>query len=221
MKILFQGDSITYASRNLSDPHDLGQGYPKFAAASIRETFPDVEFEFINQGISGNRTEDVLARLDTDTIDFQPDIVSLLIGINDVWCRIIKMDETGEPMGTEETDKAFEENVTAILEGIKTRTKAKLLVIQPFVLNVGDKRVWREDLIGKQAILNRLVEKYADAYLPMDELFAREIGDVDPAFYSPDGVHPSTEGARVIAKHYLEAVTPLIESLAAVGEPLK
>ncbi len=204
MKILFQGDSVTDAGRDRSNPHDLGEGYPHYAAAMIQDSFPDMEFEFINQGIGGDRTESVLARLDTDTIDFQPDIVSLLIGINDVWHRLA---------GIETNDEAFERNLTAILEDIKARTKAKILMIQPFLLDVPELRVIRAELDSKQAIFRRLADKYADAYLALDELFVQE--NAEPAIYAPDGVHPSPDGACFIGEHYLKAVTPLIEAVAA------
>ena len=85
MKILFQGDSITDAGRNYEDIHNLGMGYPKYAAENIRAAFPDTDFEFVNLGISGNQTKDLVARLQNDFVDVQPDIVSILIGINDVW----------------------------------------------------------------------------------------------------------------------------------------
>ena len=87
MKILFQGDSITDAGRDFRNYHDLGPGYPSFAASHIKEAFPDADFEFINFGISGNRTSQLFDRLYNDCIAFQPDIVSILIGINDVWHR--------------------------------------------------------------------------------------------------------------------------------------
>lgn len=204
MKILFQGDSVTDAGRDRRNVHDMGEGYPKYAAAMIQDSYPDETFEFINQGVSGDRTEQVLARLETDTLDYQPDIVSLMIGINDVWHRAL--------FGIDATDEAFERNLTAILEGIKTRTHAKLLLIQPILLDVEDKRALREDLNAKQAIVSRLAERYADAYLPMDELFAKEAPD--PAVYAPDGVHPSADGACFIGEHYLKAISPLIKAVA-------
>ena len=85
MKILFQGDSITDAGRDRADSHDLGKGYPKYAAEFIRSAHPEIEFEFIDLGISGNQTKDLVARLEADFVDVQPDIVSIMIGINDVW----------------------------------------------------------------------------------------------------------------------------------------
>ena len=85
MKILFQGDSITDADRDRSNPHDLGTGYPLYAAKFIKEENPDTEFEFIDLGISGNQTKDLVARLQSDFIDINPDIVSIHIGVNDTW----------------------------------------------------------------------------------------------------------------------------------------
>ena len=87
MKILFQGDSITDCGRDKRNYHDLGPGYPKYAAELIREGYPDIDFEFINFGIGGNRTSQLFDRLYTDGIAFQPDVISFFIGINDIWHR--------------------------------------------------------------------------------------------------------------------------------------
>lgn len=81
MKILFQGDSITDSNRDYSDIHDLGDGYAHYAAGFISEKYPECTFEFVNQGINGNKTEDLLNRVQSDLVDIQPDIVSIMIGI--------------------------------------------------------------------------------------------------------------------------------------------
>ena len=62
MKIVFQGDSITDGGRDKRNYHDMGNGYPKYAVEFIKEAFPNVEFEFINQGLSGNRTDQLFDR---------------------------------------------------------------------------------------------------------------------------------------------------------------
>ena len=85
MKILFQGDSVTDAGRDRSQSSDMGFGYPKYASAMLEDAFSDIDFAFVNLGISGNRTEDLVARMQSDFIEIQPDIVSVMIGINDVW----------------------------------------------------------------------------------------------------------------------------------------
>ena len=84
MRILFQGDSITDASRDRRSYHKLGSGYAKVAAELIREAHPEKDIEFINLGIGGNRTDQLFDRLYKDAIELQPDIISILIGINDI-----------------------------------------------------------------------------------------------------------------------------------------
>ena len=208
MKILFQGDSVTDAGRDRSNPADLGEGYPKFASAMIQDSYPDTEFEFVDLGISGNRTEHLLERLESDFIEVQPDIVSIMIGINDVWHHYaFEFVET--------TDEQFEMNYRAVLDAIKSRTKARILMIQPFLLeNVAPaKQELCEELARKQAIIKRLADEYADAYLPLDEILHQEV-NVDLSDYSADGVHPTPDGACRIGEAYLGAIAPLIELLS-------
>ena len=207
MKILFQGDSVTDAGRDRSNPADLGEGYPKFASAMIQDSYPDDDFEFVDLGIGGNRTEHLVARLESDFIEIQPDIVSIMIGINDVWHHYSHAIET--------TDEQFEENYRTVLDALKSRTTARILMIQPFLLETVDpaKQALCEELARKQAIIKRLADEYADAYLPLDEILHQEV-DVEPAEYSRDGVHPTPDGACRIGEAYLGAIAPLIELLS-------
>ena len=204
MKILFQGDSVTDAGRDRSNPADLGEGYPKFASAMIQDSYPDTEFEFVDLGISGNRTEHLVARLESDFIEIQPDIVSIMIGINDVWHHYAHE-------FVETTDEQFEKNYRFVLDAIKSRTKARILMIQPFLLETVDPA--KQELSRKQAIIRQLADEYADAYLPLDEMLHQEV-DVEPTEYSRDGVHPTPDGACRIGEAYLGAIAPLIELLS-------
>ena len=137
MRILFQGDSITDAGRDKRNYHDLGEGYPKYAAEHIRAAHPDVDFEFINFGVSGNRTGQLFDRIYADGIAFQPDVISILIGINDVWGRSKHNILT--------TDAQIALNYRCILERIKNETNAKIVVLSPFVLDAPGGDVVRED----------------------------------------------------------------------------
>ena len=208
MKILFQGDSVTDAGRDRSDPHDMGNGYPRFASAMIQDSFPDTEFEFVNLGISGNRTEHLVERMEADFMEIQPDIVSILIGINDVWHHYaFEYVET--------TDEQFEANYRKVLDNLKSRTNARILIIQPFLLESVDpaKQELREELARKQTIVKRLADEYADAYLPLDEVL-HSLTEEEPAYYAADGVHPTPDGACCIGEAYLGAIAPLIELLS-------
>lgn len=204
MKILFQGDSITDAGRNREDYHNLGYGYPFYAAENIKKDFPDTEFEFIDLGISGNQTKDLLVRLESDFIDIQPDIISILIGINDVWHHA--EDRSWIP------DEVFESNYRKILTAIKEKTNAKIMIIEPFLIPVNtEKDFFYEDLAPKTLIIRKLAREFADVYLPLEGMLAAEFVKTEPIAFSPDGVHPSTEGARFIGEKYAQAIKPLIE----------
>lgn len=203
---MFQGDSVTDAGRDRSQYSDMGLGYPKYASAMIEDAFPDVDFAFVNLGISGNRTEDLLQRMQSDFIEIQPDIVSIMIGINDVWHHYAFS-------GIYTSNEAFEQNYTTLLEEIKQKTNAKIMIIQPFLIDVPDKQQLKDELAEKQEIVKALADKYADVYLPMHEIFLADEAE-DKTVYAADGVHPTEDGACLIAQNYLEAITPLIEELA-------
>ena len=204
MRILFQGDSITDAGRDKRNYHDMGKGYPKYASELIAERHPDLNIEFINFGISGNRTCQLFDRLYKDSIEFSPDIISILIGINDIWHRY-----GGERIAT--TDEQLALNYRCILERIKKETKAKIVILSPYVLDCDDKDEMREDLKTVLPIIRALAEEYADVYVPLDEHFAEAIRTAPEAlYYSKDGVHPNENGARFIGKLYADAIEALL-----------
>lgn len=206
MKILFQGDSITDWGRDRDDYHNLGGGYPKFAAEAIKNRHPDTEFEFINLGISGNQTADLVGRWQAECIDLQPDVVSILIGINDVWHRA----------GNREwlAHEKFEENYRSILTDVKKKTNAKIIMLEPFLLSVPDKEFFREDLDPKIDIVRKLAREFADVYIPLDGFFAARSVQSEPTSWAYDGVHPTEAGAYVIGAQYadaFDAIFPLLK----------
>jgi len=206
MKILFQGDSITDAGRDRSDIHNLGHGYPFYAAELIKEKYPDIEFEFINQGIGGNRAENLLARWEEDTIAHNPDIISILIGVNDTW-------HNSNPNDNWMKHSYFERCYRNILTQLKEKTNAKIILIEQFLLYTPDKAYFREDMAPKIEITRKLAREFADAYIPMDGLFAKASVGTAPTRFAEDGVHPTKTGAELMAKYYLDAISPLIEEI--------
>ena len=207
MKIVFQGDSITDAGRDKRNYHDMGKGYPKFATELIKEAFPGVDFEFINQGISGNRTNQLFDRLYPDAIAFEPDVISILIGINDVWHR----HGSGK---IETTDEQIALNYRTILTRLKTQTNAKIVMLEPFLLDNEEKESWRPEVERVIGIVRSLADEFADVYIPLNELFAEALKtQPEPQFYSADGVHPNDNGRAFLGKYYAEAIAPLLESM--------
>ena len=195
MKILFQGDSVTDCSRKYEEYHDLGLGYPKYTAEYLKDLFPDIEFEFINKGVSGNRTKDIIARSQSDIVDIDPDIITILIGVNDTWRRY----DSNDPTSAEE----FRDNYETILKTVKEQTHAKIIMIECFLVYGMGRDDYREDLNAKIDETRKLAIKYADSFIPMDGILAQACtGEykISPEFISADGVHPAEEGKKIIAE---------------------
>lgn len=207
VRIVFQGDSITDAGRDKRNYHDVGPGYPKYAVEDILAAYPDIEFEFINQGISGNRTSQLFDRFYTDALAFEPDIISILIGINDVWHRY-----GGGKVST--TDEQFALNYRCILERIRKESNAKIVMLAPFLLDKVPYEGMREDIDRILSIVRALADEFADVYIPLDKYFDDALKtQPEPLYYSGDGVHPNENGRMFIGKHYAEAIKPLIEQV--------
>ena len=207
MRIVFQGDSITDAKRDKRNYHDMGKGYPKYASELIAKAFPDAGIEFINLGISGNRTDQLFDRLYPDASALEPDVISILIGINDIWHR----HGTGK---IETTDAQIEANYRAILERLKAQTNAKIVILAPYLLDSEDKESWRGELNAILTIIRSLAKEYADVYIPLDEIFEEALKtQPEPQYYSGDGVHPNDNGSAFIGKQYFDAIAPLLKSM--------
>ena len=204
MRILFQGDSITDAGRDYRNYYDLGNGYPRYAAEILRALFPEKDLEFIDLGISGNRTDQLFDRLYPDAIALAPDIISILIGVNDVWHRF-----GANRVAT--TDEQIALNYRTILTELRAKTKAKIVLIAPYILDNDDFLPIKEALAPVQKIIRSLAKEFADVYIPLDEYFAEALKtQPTPKYYSADGVHPNENGARFIGKIYADAVKDLI-----------
>ena len=205
MRILFQGDSVTDAGRNREDPMDLGPGYVTFAAKLLNEAFPTENFTFFNRGISGNRTCHLVERLQEDFLDLQPDLVTILVGVNDSWHRF-------DPTFIDTTDSMTEANYRIVLEALKERN-IPVVMIEPFALPTPLTQVFRADLYGKIEVIRKLAREYATAYIPLDGLAAADTvanGDLNLA---DDGIHPNEIGRKWLGNLVAETLKPIIQQV--------
>ncbi len=203
MRFLFQGDSITDAGRDRADYHNLGLGYPKYAAEFISRKYNNIEF--INLGISGDQTKDLVSRIQSDFIDINPDVISIMIGINDTWHRAYDRNWL--------SNEVYETQYRFILDKIKSETKAKIIIIEQFLLPADDKDYFREDLNPKIDITRKLAREYADVYIPLDGLFAKALLEHPSGHWSGDGVHPNENGSEFIGKELALAFDELMEKV--------
>ena len=173
--VLLQGDSITDAGRSRTDDAELGRGYAGMIAAWVSAAWPDRQVRFLNRGISGNRAVDLRARWQTDCLDLRPDLVSIMIGINDTWRRYDSRDPTSA--------EAFEASYRSILTDVREKLGAQIVLCEPFLLPVPpDRRAWRVDLDPKIAVVRELAREYEATLVPLDGIFAQACTRREPAF---------------------------------------
>jgi lysophospholipase L1-like esterase len=199
MRILFQGDSITDAGRDRNDYHNLA-GYSQLTANKLNNRFNNLEF--INLGVSGDRTIDLINRYDTDFKDINPDIITILIGVNDLWRRFDANSYTNPVQ--------FEKNYRQILTGIKKDTKAKIIIMEPFILPVEDKMHFRLDLPPLIEVSRKVAVDFANAYIPLDGIFAKECLNYKAEELAADGIHPTPLGNEIISKYLSEEIQKFI-----------
>lgn len=192
-RVLFDGDSVTDCGRDRQDRHGLSGYNDKIARYA-----QNAGVEFFNRGISGARSKDLLARIESDLQDTKPDFVSILIGINDTWRRYDENDPT--------TALAYEQNIREILKTVRA-FGAKIIIMEPFLLPTLEKfQIFREDLNFKIDAARKAAREFADAYVPLDGLFAEEVLFTEPGLLSFDSVHPTELGNEKIARWWLERV---------------
>ena len=199
--VLFLGDSVTDCGRDRSDLHGLGDGYPLYVAEGWRKALPDSKTEFINRGISGARSGLLLERYEEDCKQYSPDVISVLIGINDTW----RCFDSSDPTSTSK----FEDNYRALLCNIRRDfPKAKLIMLEQFLLHTDPaKKRWHWDLDPKIQVTRALGAEYADLYIALDGyLNGLAMSGVGEAVLTADGVHPTQNGHRVIAAKWLRTL---------------
>ncbi|ASA19926.1 SGNH/GDSL hydrolase family protein [Paenibacillus donghaensis] len=203
--VLFQGDSITDGNRGRDDDpnHILGHSYAYIIGGKLGNELAEQQPVFYNRGVSGDRISDLYARWNEDAIFLRPDIISILIGVNDIW-RTMK----GEPSGV--TDR-FERAYRHVLEETsEVLPQTKLVLCEPFILNTGapaeDWTTWKQWITHHQQVVRRLAEEFHALYVPLQQPFNDAAQRAEAAYYLWDGVHPTAAGHDLIAKEWLRAV---------------
>lgn len=194
-RILFQGDSITDAGRSRTDDKGLGGGYPLLVASRLGRDYGE-HYDVINRGISGNRVVDLYARWKIDCLNLKPDIISILIGVNDVW------HELGSQNGVEAPK--FERIYTMLLEETRQALpNVKILVLEPFVLpGRATREQWdafdREVTLRAQAA-RRVAQTAGAQFVALQKPFEDACEHAPGDHWLADGVHPTPAGHQLIA----------------------
>ncbi|MEM6365183.1 MAG: SGNH/GDSL hydrolase family protein [Planctomycetota bacterium] len=199
--ILFQGDSITDAGRKRKPAtanKELGRGYPNMIAKGLLDDYANLNLQIHNRGISGNKVPDLDERWQADCIDLQPRLLSILIGVNDLWHRL-----NGRYDGTAET---YRDGFADLIERTRAALpKTKIVIGEPFVLMAGTVKENKEKWSGEFDLRRQYaaqVARDADAvWVPFQTMFNEAVASgTKPEKLAADGVHPTPKGHQMMAK---------------------
>ena len=203
--ILFQGDSITDAGRNKDNEtynraDSLGHGYAFLAASQLLEAYPKENLKIYNRGISGNKVYQLRERWEKDCIELQPDVLSILIGVNDFW-HTLSHDYKG-------TVEVYEDDFRSLLDyTLRKLPEVKLIIGEPFTVK-GGKAItdeWYPEFNRYQTAAANIAKDYKAKLIPYQEIFDKALKQAPVSYWAPDGVHPSMAGAELMADEWITA----------------
>lgn len=214
--ILFQGDSITDCGRlrptnnkfemfynKLRKKTPLGDGYPALVANELKG-----DYTFVNRGVSGDRVPDVYSRIVADIIKVKPDVMSLLVGVNDIWREFDQNCGTG----LERYEKVYKILVEEILEELPD---TKIMLMEPFMLEGTATRSteaqkdrfekFRKGVGEVAEVVKSIAEKYNLIFIPLQSVLSEAAEKYGAKEILSDGVHPTAKGHEVIKNEWLKA----------------
>jgi lysophospholipase L1-like esterase len=218
-RILFIGDSITDGDRSRTGDvnHDLGDTFVRIIAARYGADHPRDGIAFINRGINGHRVTDLEERWETDCLALQPDLLTILVGVNDA-ASVVELTvpppprTDGRPPKSLVTREMFRETYDRILTlTLKRLPSIRIILCTPFVLPVGkigrDWALWNEEVLLRTSMIRDLAGKHGADLLEFQPLFDRASQLAPPSFWIPDGVHPSAAGHQLMADAWIDKVS--------------
>jgi lysophospholipase L1-like esterase len=211
---LFQGDSITDGnrSRNMDWNHVLGHGYAYLIAADLLYRFPVKSFQFFNRGVSGNQITDLTQRWPEDTIALKPNLISILIGVNDTMNAV-----NGNKNATISN---YEGSYRALLTETKRQLPGvELVICEPFILPVGkakdDWDLYHQEISARQEASRKIAMEFQTIYIPLQKLFMQAAEKYPPAdYWLWDGIHPMPNGHELIARQWIKQVGKKIKFIS-------
>ena len=208
--VLFLGDSITDWYRRREEEFNLGEGYVLLNAAKLTLDYPN-QYKVINRGVSGNRSADIYARLESDVFFFKPDYLTLLMGVNDVWHN-----DWGGGVSTAK----FEKMLKMICEETETAVKGvKIILMSPFVLE-GEATVsetdknryanFKSSVLEKAEVMKKYAAEKNYPFIELQPIFDNAAKEFSANYLTLDGVHPTPAGHELISRKWMEKFKEIV-----------
>ncbi len=198
MKVLFIGDSITEWGRH-GDPEDIGTGYVRLIHDYFVTLYPNKQFTFLNRGVGGNRITDLAERWQQDAIAPNPDVISVSIGINDVWRQI------DHPEMEQVSVKQFEHLYVDLLTQVKEKTNAKIILMEPTVIDEDVESRGNQLLPDYVAVIRKVAQQFDTTLVPTHSAFIDYLKANNGYKLTTDGVHMNSAGNMLMATTWIQA----------------
>lgn len=199
-RLLFIGDSITDVGwRN--DPDQLGGGFVRMVRDHLLAKAPPIAPQVVNRGISGNKVPDLQKRWQRDVIDERPDLLSIYIGINDVW-HGFKADRSGTTLD------AYVEGYRDLLTQVRLQLpNCQIALCEPSVIWLSDPADANDRLLPYVDAVHKLAKEFRiEHVVPLHGAFNCARANAPEVAWTTDGVHPTSTGHALIARMWLTTV---------------
>ncbi len=201
-KILFIGDSITDPKFNLRMMKDI-KGRNIYAL-QLKKRFRSKSkgIKVYIKGIASNRTYHLYDRLTKDCIDIKPDVIIMLIGVNDAWENYVP--ESYPPLL-----RPMEPHIREIYRRIRTELpETQILYLMPFMIDsVEEKLPFHKTLDEYRELLKSVAAESSATILDLQEIFYKAQESTEPEKLAIDGIHPTNLGHKIMA----DAIEEMIE----------
>jgi lysophospholipase L1-like esterase len=199
--IVFIGDSITDAERHRQTYKPLGFGYVHFAGNLLWAKRPELNLSIVNTGVSGDTIRDLEHRWERDCVAHRPNVVSILVGINDVWQLAM------EPSlaQTAATASDYEVTYSELLSRARNQCDCQFVLMEPFMFCRDRHNAVFTALMPYLEVVRGLAAKYNAVLVPLQRQIDQQIAEIPPEKWSGDMVHPYLWAHAWIALRWLEA----------------
>lgn len=204
--IVFQGDSITDATYPRQYPTELGNGYVTMTAGRVTFDYPG-KYQCFNRGVSGNRSVDMYARIKRDVLNLKPDILTVLIGVNDVWHELDKHNG----VSAAKYEMILELFLREVLDELP---EVKIFLLEPFVLHgTATDPHWEDfhsEVLLRAAACKRVAQKLRLPFIPLQDKMEELAGKSSCGYVLHDGVHPTPAGHELITRELYSALKQVL-----------
>lgn len=198
--ILFIGDSITDCGRRTEHFEPYGRGYVAHIRNLLLARYPAHDYTVLNHGIGGNTIRDLDARWQADAVDPQPDVLSIKIGINDVWRFVTNRLEQAVPKDE------YADTYRLLLQQVREQTQARLVLMEPYVLETDHDDHFRRLIDDYLPVVHQLAEEFDARLVRTQEALDAAMAEQPSSFWAHDRVHPDGPGHMVIARAWLDTI---------------